>query len=78
MSLIPIHRRGLLSGAAGLVAAPAAFARPREAIAANVLDTTADNQAATFRNQDLARPVRAIRRGARVRPLPPFWASHAS
>ncbi len=71
MSLIPIHRRGLLSGAAGLVAAPAAFARPREAIAANVLDTTADNQAATFRNQDLARPVRAIRRGARVRPLPP-------
>ena len=70
-----VHRRGLLlTGGAllgsGLGSGPV-FAQPREAIAANALATSPENQAATFRNQDLARPVRAIRRGARVRALPP-------
>ena len=69
---LPDRRQLLLSAGAVLAAGPA-FATPREAIALNVLATTAENQAATFRNQDLMRPVRAIRAGGAVRPLP----SHA-
>jgi CubicO group peptidase (beta-lactamase class C family) len=45
-----------------------------EEIAPDVANTTTENQAATLRNQDLVWPVRAIRRGEAVRPLPP----HAS
>jgi CubicO group peptidase (beta-lactamase class C family) len=41
-----------------------------EEIAAPNAETTPENQAATFRNQDLVWPVRAIRRGEAVRPLP--------
>ena len=44
-----------------------------ERAAPNVLDTTPENQAPTFRNQDQVWPVRVIRRGDAVRPLP----SHA-
>ena len=39
--------------------------------------TTPENQAATFRNQDQVWPVRAIRRGEAVRPLPPHGRSLA-
>jgi CubicO group peptidase (beta-lactamase class C family) len=41
-----------------------------EEIAAPNAETTPENQAATVRNQDLVWPVRAIRRGEAVRPLP--------
>jgi CubicO group peptidase (beta-lactamase class C family) len=41
-----------------------------ERAAPNVLETSPENQAATFRNQDQTWPVRAIRRGAAVQPLP--------
>ena len=37
--------------------------------------TTPENQAATFRNQDQVWPVRVIRRGEAVRPLPPHAIS---
>jgi CubicO group peptidase (beta-lactamase class C family) len=40
-------------------------------------NTTPENQAATFRNQDQVWPVRAIRRGDVVRPLPPHARSLA-
>ena len=66
-----IYRRSLLlSAGAALVSSPV-FAQPREETAQNTLDTTAGNQAATFRHQDQYRPVRAIRAGGKVRPLPP-------
>jgi CubicO group peptidase (beta-lactamase class C family) len=38
-------------------------------------DTTPENQAPTFRNQDQVWPVRVIRRGDAVRPLPPHARS---
>jgi CubicO group peptidase (beta-lactamase class C family) len=41
-----------------------------EQAAPNISDTTPENQAATFRNQDQVWPVRVIRRGDAVRPLP--------
>ena len=44
-----------------------------ERAAPNILDTTPENQASTFRNQNQVWPVRVIRRGDAVRPLP----SHA-
>ena len=40
-------------------------------------DTTPENQAATLRNQDQVWPVRVIRRGDTVRPLPPHGRSLA-
>ena len=40
-------------------------------VARYVDETTPENQAETFRNQDQVWPVRAIRRGDAVRPLPP-------
>jgi CubicO group peptidase (beta-lactamase class C family) len=43
----------------------------------NILDTTPENQAPTFRNQDQVWPVRVIRRGDAVRPLPPHARSLA-
>jgi CubicO group peptidase (beta-lactamase class C family) len=46
-----------------------------EEIAAYVTVTTAENQAATLRNQDLVWPVRPIRRGETTRPLPPHARS---
>jgi CubicO group peptidase (beta-lactamase class C family) len=60
-----MNRRTLLLSASALAAGCAAPA-PLEAIAANILATTPDNQAATFRNADRAAPVRVIRRGPRV------------
>ena len=72
-----IDRRGLLLAAGAALGAGRAFAQPSEAIADNPLATTAANQAATFRNQDLARPVRAIRAGRRPRSLPPHARSLA-
>ena len=45
--------------------------------APNVTVTTQENQAATFRNQDQVWPVRVIRRGDTVRPLPPHARSLA-
>ncbi|MFM8375111.1 MAG: serine hydrolase domain-containing protein [Phenylobacterium sp.] len=72
-----IDRRGLLLAAGAALGAGRAFAEPRETIAENPLATTPANQAATFRNQDLARPVRAIRAGRRPRPLPPHARSLA-
>ena len=47
----------------------------RERAARYVTDTTPENQAATFRNQDRVWPVRVIRRGDVVRPLPPHARS---
>jgi CubicO group peptidase (beta-lactamase class C family) len=41
-----------------------------ERAAPNIMATTAENQAATFRNQDQVWPHRVIRRGEAVRPLP--------
>ena len=72
-----IDRRGLLLAAGAALGAGRAFAQPSEAIADNPLATTAANQAATFRNQDLARPVRSIRAGGQPRPLPPHARSLA-
>src|SRR5580704_10261728 len=48
-----------------------------EEVAAYVTVTTPENQAATLRNQDQVWSVRAIRRGAAVRPLPPHARSLA-
>jgi CubicO group peptidase (beta-lactamase class C family) len=48
-----------------------------ERAAPNIWDTTPDNQAATFRNQDQVCPVRVIRRGDTLRPLPPHARSLA-
>ncbi len=46
-----------------------------ERVARYVNDTTPENQPATFRNQDQVWPVRRIRRGGAVRPLPPHARS---
>lgn len=46
-----------------------------ERAAPDIDNTTPENQAATFRNQDQVRPVRVIRRGDLVRPLPPHARS---
>jgi CubicO group peptidase (beta-lactamase class C family) len=48
-----------------------------ERAAPHIWDTTPENQAATFRNQDEIWPVRVIRRGDAVRPLPPHARSLA-
>jgi len=48
-----------------------------EIAAPDVTNTTPENQAATFRNQDQVWPVRVIRRGEVVRPLPPHARSLA-
>lgn len=72
-----LDRRGLLAGGAALAAAGPAWGQPRETAAPSPLDTTPENQAPTFRNQDQTRPVRAIRRGDAVRPLPPHARSLA-
>jgi len=48
-----------------------------ERAAPNVMDTTPENQAATYRNQDQVWPVRAITRGEAVRALPPHAQSLA-
>jgi hypothetical protein len=45
--------------------------------APNVMDTTPENQAATSRDQNQVWPVRVIRRGDAVRPLPPHARSLA-
>ena len=75
MSIIQTDRRRLLlAGGAAMMAGPA-WAQAEEPIAATVLATTAENQAATFRNIDRAGPVRPIRAGGRVRPLPPHARS---
>lgn len=63
-----MDRRHLLLAAGALAAAGPAGAA--EDIAQNPLDTTPQNQAATYRNQDRTRPVRAIRHGSKIRPLP--------
>jgi CubicO group peptidase (beta-lactamase class C family) len=48
-----------------------------EQVAPNHMDTTPENQAATFRNQDQVWPHRVIRRGGAVQPLPPHARSLA-
>ena len=48
-----------------------------ERVARDVLHTTPENQAATFRNQDKVWPHRVIRRGDTTRPLPPHACSLA-
>jgi hypothetical protein len=48
-----------------------------ERAAPDVTNTTPENQAATFRNQDQVWPVRVIRRGDAMRPLPPHARSLA-
>jgi CubicO group peptidase (beta-lactamase class C family) len=48
-----------------------------ERAAQHIWDTTPENQAATFRNQDQVWPHRVIRRGDAVRPLPPHASSLA-
>ena len=50
---------------------PNAGAAGPERVASSVMKTTAENQAATFRNQNQVWPHRVIRRGAEVRALPP-------
>lgn len=71
--MLLFDRRTLLLGASALAASCATNTAPalQEEIAANVLATTPENQAATFRNIDRLGPVRAIRRGSRVLALPP-------
>ena len=56
----------------------ARFVSTGEEIAPYVTDTTPENQAATFRNQDQVWSVRKIRRGDAVRPLPPHGRSLAN
>ena len=46
-----------------------------ERAAPGITNTTPENQAATFRNQDQVWPQRVIRRGDAVRPLPPHARS---
>ena len=46
-----------------------------ERAAPNIWTTTPENQAPTFRNQNQVWPVRVIRRGDAVRPLPPHARS---
>jgi CubicO group peptidase (beta-lactamase class C family) len=46
-----------------------------ERAAPDITNTTPENQAPTFRNQDQVWPVRVIRRGDAVRPLPPHARS---
>jgi CubicO group peptidase (beta-lactamase class C family) len=46
-----------------------------ERAAPNIMTTTPENQAPTFRNQDQVWPHRVIRRGDAVRPLPPHARS---
>lgn len=48
-----------------------------ERAAPDITETTPENQAATFRNQDQVWPVRAIRRGGAVRALPAHAVSLA-
>jgi CubicO group peptidase (beta-lactamase class C family) len=48
-----------------------------ERAAPNIWDTTPENQAPTFRNQNQVWPVRVIRRGDAARPLPPHAHSLA-
>jgi CubicO group peptidase (beta-lactamase class C family) len=48
-----------------------------ERAAPNIMATTPENQAPTFRNQDQIWPVRVIPRGDAVRPLPPHVRSLA-
>jgi CubicO group peptidase (beta-lactamase class C family) len=48
-----------------------------ERAAPDITNTTPENQAPTFRNQDQVWPVRVIRRGDAVRPLPPHARSLA-
>jgi CubicO group peptidase (beta-lactamase class C family) len=48
-----------------------------ERAAPDVTNTTPENQSATFRNQDQVWPVRVIRRGDALRPLPPHARSLA-
>jgi CubicO group peptidase (beta-lactamase class C family) len=55
----------------------AADAADRELAAPDITNTTPENQAPTFRNQDQVRPVRFIRRGDAVRSLPPHACSLA-
>lgn len=70
MDGMALDRRTLLLAAAGFAAAGPAWSQG-EVAAPSPLDTTPENQAYTFRNQDQTRPVRPIRRGRNVRPLPP-------
>src|SRR5260370_360328 len=57
---------------------PAATAvRDPERAPRNIMETTPEDQAATFRNQDQVWPRRVIRRGDAVRPLPPHARSLA-
>ena len=58
-----IHRRSLLLSVGATLASSPVFAQPGEETAQNTLDTTAENQAATFRHQDQYRPVRVIPAG---------------
>ncbi len=73
-----MNRRALLLGGsaflAGCASTPAAPVAAQEAIAPNVLETTPENQPATFRNTDRLGPVRAIPRGGPVR----AFAAHAT
>jgi CubicO group peptidase (beta-lactamase class C family) len=69
MARFSVNRRALLLGAAAL-AAGCTHAAPNEAIAPNVLATTPENQAATFRHADQSAPIRVIRRGRNVLAMP--------
>lgn len=73
MNIVRLDRRAVLLGSAALLGACATAGAPsaQEEVAANILETTPENQPATFRNVDRFSPVRAIRRGSRVRALPP-------
>lgn len=58
------------AGSSGLLAACGGGGNDEEPIAANLLDTTPENQAATYRHVDRLGPTRVIPRGASVLPLP--------
>lgn len=64
-------------GSSGLLAACSQI-EAREPIADNLLDTTADNQAATFRNARRTGPTRVIRRGNSALSLPAHGTSLAA
>jgi CubicO group peptidase (beta-lactamase class C family) len=65
-------------GSSGLLAACGDDGADDEPIASNLLETTPENQAATYRHVDRLGPTRVIRRGTSVLPLPAHGTSLAA
>lgn len=66
------------AGSSGLLAACGGGGNDEEPIAPSLLETTPENQAATYRHVDRLGPTRVIRRGTSVLPLPAHGTSLAA